>query len=125
MRRGRLLLAAVTASLAVLTQGTVAQGMPDGCALVRHTPDRFLNLRAFPTGSAAVVGKVKPNELLYISSAICEQQGARTVCNSDWTKVTSKWTAKSRVNMEGWVASRFLEYTDCHGGQVEKDKGRK
>jgi hypothetical protein len=29
------------------------------------------------------------------------------------------------LEMDGWVASRFLEFTECHGGEVEKDKGRR
>jgi hypothetical protein len=122
----------ITAVALLLTAATVAQATADDCAFVRRTPDGFLNLRAFPIGSASVVGKVKPNDLLYISGdATCEKQGTLTICDESggWTKVTAKWKKAANqitwVDMEGWAATRFVDFTECHGGELQKDKGQR
>ena len=119
------------AAAVVLGLAPMAQADINGCAFVRKNPYGILYLRAFPTPSAMVVGKIRSNDFIEITNATCQQQGTRNVCDETgtWTKVTSKWNKTPNqitwLEMDGWVASRFLEFTECHGGEVEKDKGRR
>lgn len=94
-----------------------ANATADGCAIVLETPDGFLNLREAPMVGARIVAKLKPGWLLDADTAECKTKGKLSICNEDWTHVTSvsrldgknakKWT-------QGWVANRFIRWiTNC------------
>jgi hypothetical protein len=114
----------------MLGVATAAHATADGCAVVRKTPDGFLNLRELPMASAPIVGKVLFNDLLYISDATCEKKGTLTACNDEgWTKVEAKWTKQTGrikwVDLSGWVATRFLDFDECHGAELKREKQRR
>jgi hypothetical protein len=109
---------------------TAAHATADGCAVVRKTPDGFLNVRQLPIAGSPVVGRVVPGDLLYIAAdATCQTKDKLSVCNEsgEWTKVDAKWTKPSQhitwTGPRGWVATRYLDFVgDCHGAEVDREK---
>jgi len=48
-----------------------AQATEDSCAVVKRTPDGFLNMRSAPMMGAKIIAKLKPGNRLNIDSATC------------------------------------------------------
>jgi hypothetical protein len=112
---------ALTIAAVLAASVSTANAVEDGCAIVRNTPDGFLNLREFPLGNARVVTRLKPGDLLSINSGSCQKKGSIEVCREDgnWTSVDDAmrgrklvWGKKS-ASETGWVATRFLRFLDC------------
>ena len=99
----------------VLASIAAAHAVNDGCAVVRSTPDGFLNLREFPLGNAKVVGKLRPGDFLFVSDQSCERKGSIEVCRHDtsWTRVDDGQRGRVYLKKRGWVASRFIKGVDC------------
>jgi hypothetical protein len=71
-----------------------------GCAVVKHAPDGFLNLReAF-----------SPGDRLYV---VVTKLGITT--NGDWSEIHGVWDGNdaSKPWHSGWVARRFIRQIKC------------
>jgi hypothetical protein len=100
---------ALLAGVAVLFLATgTAHATADGCAVVKRTPDGFLNMRSAPMMGAKIIAKLKPGNRLNIDSATCVSKGTSTICNTDWVRVLGFHGIKF-----GWVHIRFLNFVDC------------
>jgi hypothetical protein len=102
----RLLLTGI-AALSVLIASIEAHALADGraCAMVKKTPDGFLNLRADFSMSGKVIAKLRPGDLLYVTST---ELGINTL--GDWVKVDGVW---HKPGQTGWVARRFIREIKC------------
>jgi hypothetical protein len=100
------------AALFLLTISIEAHALADGpaCAMVRQTPDGFLNLRA----DFSMRGKIiaNPGDRLYVTAT---ELGINTL--GDWVQVDGVWRLDgddiSKPWHSGWVARRFIRETKC------------
>ena len=74
-----------------------ANATVDGCAIVRKTPDGFLNIRKTPNAESIIIGILKPGE------EVIYDAGRETI---KWMRV---WDGKRW----GWAAARFLQPFEC------------
>ncbi|TMJ87952.1 MAG: hypothetical protein E6G76_11635 [Alphaproteobacteria bacterium] len=105
-------------SLASIQAHALADG--PGCAIVRKTPDGFLNLRKDFSMSGAIIAKLRPGDLLYVSVT---ELGISTL--GDWVEVDGVWRLDgadmwrsdgsnvSKPRHSGWVARRFIREIKC------------
>jgi len=100
--------------LATGTAQHEAHALADGpaCAMVRQTPDGFLNLRADFSMSAKIIAKLRPGDQLYVTAT---ELGINTL--GDWVQVDGVWRLDgndiSKQWHSGWVARRFIRETKC------------
>jgi hypothetical protein len=93
-----------------------AHALADGpaCAMVRQTPDGFLNLRANFSMSGKIIAKLRPGDRLYVTGT---ELGINTL--GDWVEVHGVWRLDSNDISKpwhsGWVARRFIR--EQHGDQ--------
>jgi hypothetical protein len=91
-----------------------AYALADGpaCAMVRRTPDGFLNLRKDFSMSGKVIEKLRPGDRLYVTAT---ELGVNTL--GDWVQVDGVWRLDgndiSKPWHSGWVARRFIRETKC------------
>jgi hypothetical protein len=114
----RLAAAFVTALLLVSCETPLrsAQATIDSCAIVKQTPDGFLNMREFPYGHAKIIRRLKPGAYLDVSTGSCSTKDGVQVCNENnsWTAVINiPFVKKTKGYPQGWVASRFIRFIDC------------
>ena len=118
----KLLLVGV-AALSLLTASIEAHALADGpaCAMVKQTPDGFLNLRADFSMSGKIIAKLRPGDQLYVTAT---ELGISTL--GDWVEVHGVWRLDSNDISKpwhsGWVARRFIREIKCskemqHGDQ--------
>jgi hypothetical protein len=99
--------------LATGTAQHEAHALADGpaCAMVRQTPDGFLNLRA-DFSSGKIIAKLRPGDRLYVTAT---ELGISTL--GDWVKVHGVWRLDSNDISKpwhsGWVARRFIREMKC------------
>src|SRR5215831_14794797 len=95
----------------LLATGTAqheAHALADGpaCAMVRQTPDGFLNLRADFSMSGKIIAKLRPGDRLYVTGT---ELGINTL--GDWVEVHGVWRLDSNDISKpwhsGWVARRL------------------
>jgi hypothetical protein len=119
---------AIVAALSVLASAAHAA---DGCAIVasgaRARGD--LSMRAEPMTRSHIVGRLVPGDFVYISSATCETEGTRSICDTSWTKIDAVWRldgnnfSKPWRLHRGWVpinSLRFVEDCDAAERQLIK-----
>jgi hypothetical protein len=84
-----------------------AHALADGpaCAMVKQTPDGFLNLRADFSMSGKIIAKLRPGNLLYVTAT---ELGINTL--GDWVEVDGVWR---KPGLKGWVARRFIREIKC------------
>jgi hypothetical protein len=110
--RPKLLLSGI-AALSVL-YAPAAYSLADGpaCAMVRRTPDRFVNLRENFSISGKIISKLRPGDLLYVTAT---ELGINTL--GDWVEVDGVWRLDgndtSKPWTRGWVARRFIREIKC------------
>ena len=88
-----------------------AHALADGpsCAVVKRTPDGFLNLRAVFNGP--IIAKLRPGDLLYVMGS---EVGISTL--GDWAQIYGVLRldgSKPRQDGAGWVARRFIREIKC------------
>src|SRR5262245_3192471 len=83
-----LLTGIATLFLATGTTQHEAYALADGpgCAMVRQTPDGFLNLRKDFSMSGKIIAKLRPGDLVYVNVT---ELGIMTL--GDWVKVDGVW----------------------------------
>jgi hypothetical protein len=93
--------------LATGTAQHEAHALADGpaCAMVRQTPDGFLNLRADFSMSGKIIAKLRPGDVLHVTST---ELGISTL--GGWVKVDGVW---HKPGQAGWVARRFIREIKC------------
>jgi hypothetical protein len=117
----------ISLALAATMITTAAHATADGCAIVRKTPDGFLNLRAAPMADAKIVTRLKTGDRLSINSAICKTKGKLSICNEDWVSVDSILRLdgnKSKSLTRGWVNIRFLDFACTDTPAAAASSGR-
>jgi hypothetical protein len=79
------------------------------CAVIKNTPDGFLNLRDKSSMNGKVIAKLEPG--LYIV-AWGSERGIDT--KNGWVEVEGAWRSRDNAKkMSGWVARRFLHTFRC------------
>ena len=100
--------------LATGTAQHEAHALADGpaCAMVRRTPDGFLNLREAFSMSGKIIAKLRPGDRIYVTAT---ELGISTP--GDWVEVHGVWRLDSddisKPWHSGWVARRFIRETKC------------
>ena len=100
--------------LATGTAQHEAHALADGpaCAMVRRTPDGFLNLREAFSMSGKIIAKLRPGDRIYVTAT---ELGINTL--GDWVQVDGVWRLDgndiSKPWHSGWVARRFIRETKC------------
>ena len=91
-----------------------------GCAMVRQTPDGFLNLRKDFSMSGKIIAKLRPGDRLYVSIT---ELGIMTL--GDWVEVDGVWRLDSNDISKpwhsGWVARRFIRQIKCPKAMQDGD----
>jgi hypothetical protein len=110
-------LSAIPLAGALALASIQAHALADGpaCAVVRQTPDGFLNLRAEVSMSGKIVAKLRPGDRLYVTAT---ELGISTL--GDWAQVDGVWRLDgndvSKPWHSGWVARRFIREIKCPKG---------
>ena len=115
----KLLLAAAMLMVAIDS----SHATEDFCAVVKHTDDGFLALRAEPTTQSEIVFKLHQGDYV-----IADTLGATD--HKGWTHVNSVLrrdgpsdaSKKYAHYTHGWVASRYVESFVCPEDQAEEGK---
>jgi hypothetical protein len=98
------------ALLAALATETNATG-PDDCAVVKKTPDGYLNVRKAPTMKSEIIAKIRPGDLVYADAYECRFTADCAI--DDWTHIDSVLRSSGDdkpQQLRGWVSTRFLKY---------------
>ena len=69
------------AVISFLWSGLPVNSAVKGCAIAQKAPDAFLYLRKAPANSE-IVTRLKPGDLLFVDSAICETGGSLSICDN-------------------------------------------
>ena len=106
------------AVISILWSGLPVNSAVKGCAVVRKAPDAFLYLRKAPANSE-IVTRLRPGDLLFVNSAICETGGSLSICDKGnprrWTHVTSvrRIDKGHRTSTRGWIRDQYVQWVRC------------
>ena len=95
----------ILAIVAVLAlTACTANATTESCAIVRKTPDGFLNLRYEPKISSVIVGRLKPGDQVLVHDETVPPQSQ------------GKWARLAFGDYKfGYVRTRYLRLSACEG----------
>lgn len=109
---GRFYFLAMTAVATAFVSG--AKATETWCAVTKQTNDGFVSVRAKPTPSSPLLGRLGPTDFLYVGTEQCRDDFGHSVCSRDglWVFVEEVRSLRS-VQLKGWVNSRLIRQIAC------------
>lgn len=87
------------------------------CAVIEKTADGFVSLRSGPGVENSIVGKILPDNLLWIGSETCRSDFGKAQCSPN-----GRWIFAERVfkppatplpNLKGWINATLIRQIAC------------
>ena len=96
----------------VLVSITAARATTPSCAVVLNTPDGFLALREGPGTQFRIKDKLRPSQIVGITTEDCIWHRPGNVTCKKWVKVKA-FLADDETPTPGWVRSKYIQpYTE-------------
>lgn len=112
----------LVALIAVLSLTPSANASESWCGVYDFSTDPELNLRAAPSPSYRIVGKVKKGDFLWIGTEACRDdftdgraEFGRAICtkNKKWVFVEAVFRNQRDTGMKGWANSAYIRAISC------------